>query len=345
MPRIENINWFTDKNAAEKNEPGLRHSFTAGLATVLNHIDGQLDPVWLMGGSAFAFRIFVNEIMCPSAMSIFDWTGILPEAVEQMGHDCYYISRLWDETDMEAERRRQAQDLITTGIDSGVPAVVWDIAEAEWGVITGYDDAKQVYDTLTWEGKPSSLPYDKLGRNGIDILSVTIPGGPNGRGREEIIRNALQAAVDHAEQKESIKLPEYHEGLPAFDQWVTIFENWVKLVKAGKDSNIGVDIYNFAAYYASHYYSARCYARDFIETIKGDDENLESALQAYKKVAEFLKPVWEQSPKVNSHGIELLKAHADNIRNAKKAEEEGINHIKKYLGQAGGSPRASISLD
>ena len=126
MPKIENINWFTDKNAAEKNEPGIRHSFTASLATVLNHIDGRLDPVWLMGGSAFAFRIFVNEIMCPSAMSIFDWSGILPETVEQMGHDCYYISRLWDETDMEAERRRQAQDLITTGIDSGVPwAIYW----------------------------------------------------------------------------------------------------------------------------------------------------------------------------------------------------------------------------
>ena len=76
---------------------------------------------------------------------------------------------------------------------------------------------------------------------------------------------------------------------------------------------------------------------------KGD--LLEKAFQAYKKVAEFLKPVWERSPKVVSHGIELLKSHADNIRNAKKAEEEGINHIKKYLGQTGGSPRASISLD
>ncbi|MBN1213144.1 MAG: hypothetical protein JXA92_11240 [candidate division Zixibacteria bacterium] len=345
MPKIENINWFRDENAEGKNEPGIRHSFTAALATVFNHIDGRLDPVRLMGGTAFAFRIFVNEIMCPSAMSVFDWYRILPEAVEQMGRDCYYISRLWDESDKEVERRRQAQELISTGIDNGYPAVVWDIAEAEWGVITGYDDTAQLYETLTWQGKASSLTYDRLGRNGIDILSVTIPGGTNGRSDEEIIRNALQAAVDHAEQKESIELPKYHEGLPAYDQWATIFENWVKLVKAGKDGNIGVDIYNFAAYYASHYFSARCYARDFLESVKGDNENLDKAFQAYKKVAEFLKPVWEKSPKVSSHGIELLRSHTDNIRSAKKAEEEGINHIKKYLGLSGGSPRASISLD
>ncbi|MFZ5980400.1 MAG: hypothetical protein ACOYVF_07180 [Candidatus Zixiibacteriota bacterium] len=345
MPRIENINWYRDSKAEEKQEPGIRHSFVSSLATVLNHIDGHLEPSWLMGSTAFAFRIFVNDTFCPSAMSIFDWTAILPEAVEQMGHDCYYISRLWDESEHEADRRRQAQELICTAIDSGVPAVVWDIADAEWGVITGYDDRAQIYNTLTCKGEEAELKFDRLGLNGINILSVTIPGGSNGRSREDIILNALKAAVDHAEQKESIQLPEYKDGFEAYDYWSNIFESWATLSKAGKDNNIGVDIYSFAEYYASHYYSARCYARNFLEQIKNDNDRLEKAFQAYKKVADFLKPVWEKTPKVNSHGIELLKSHANNIQNAKKAEEEGIGHIKDYLARTGGAPRASISLD
>ena len=345
MPKIENINWYRDPKAEQKQEPGLRHSFVSSLATVLNHIDGHLEPVWLMGATAFAFRIFVNEIMCPSAMSMFDWTAVLPEAVEQMGRDCYYISRLWNESEHEEARKRQAQELICTGIDSGIPAVVWDIADAEWGVVTGYDNPTKVFTALTWEGTETALPYDRLGRNGIDILSVTIPGGGNGRSREEIIANALQAAVNHAEQKERIDEPQYTEGLTAYDQWATIFELWAKLVKAGKDENIGVDIYSYAEYYASHYYSARCYARDFLDEIKGDNVNLEKAFQAYKKVADFLKPVREQTPRVNNRGIELLSSHAESIRNAKKADEEGVGYIKDYLARTGGAPRASISLD
>lgn len=34
----------------------------------------------------FAFRMFVSEILCPSAMSIFDFMKVFPEAFEQCGY-------------------------------------------------------------------------------------------------------------------------------------------------------------------------------------------------------------------------------------------------------------------
>ena len=80
---LTDLAWYRDPDPDAAGEPGIVHSYVASLATALNYIDGRLDPAWLLGASGFAFRIWVNEVMCPSAMSVFDWRRILPEAVEQ----------------------------------------------------------------------------------------------------------------------------------------------------------------------------------------------------------------------------------------------------------------------
>ena len=198
---IDGITPYVDRDAAERGEPGIYHGYMVSLATALNHIAGGLDPAWLMGASAFAFRSFVNENFCPSAMSVSDWS-VLPEAVEQVGYRCVYVERLWHEEEREQERREEAHAVIVEGVDRGAGAVAWDVDEADWGLIVGYDEKKKSYAALTAEGKPATLAFKKLGRNGIDILSVAIPGEPNGRTRDEIIVNSLKAAVAHAEGEE-----------------------------------------------------------------------------------------------------------------------------------------------
>jgi hypothetical protein len=95
--------------------------------------------------------------------------------------------------------------------------------------------------------------------------------------------------------------------------------------------NFGLDIFYFASYYAGHYYSARCYARDFLKQIAQDDKNLQKASLVYGRVADFLKPLWLYFSKRNKPGSKLLKSFAQNIDNAKKFENEGIEFIKKYL--------------
>ena len=49
---------------------------TAGLSVTLANAPTNL--------SAFAFRIWVNEIFCPSAMSVFAWHRVLPEGIEHL---------------------------------------------------------------------------------------------------------------------------------------------------------------------------------------------------------------------------------------------------------------------
>jgi hypothetical protein len=328
---LEDITWYKDTNVISNDEPGIVHSFMASLAATMNFLKEDFDPVWLMGASAFAFRIFVNKTMCPSAMSIFNWEQILQEAVNQAGYQCNYISRMWDEVALEQERKNLAQEAIIKGIERGTPAIVWDIQDCEWGLIIGYDESKCEYLTLAHTGVHSSLLFDKLGQNGINILSVAIPLEQNGRTKEEIIQNSLRAAIAHAEQQEWNDRPEYQNGLQAYDLWSSIFEKWAMLVEVGKEKNIGVDLKNFSLYYSAHYFSARCYARDYLKMISNGNEFLGKASEKYSQVALFIKPVWDHFRTKKSPDIDQLKSFMQNILEAGRYEAEGINLIKSYL--------------
>ena len=343
--KLNDFKWYTDGSSLERGEPGIVHSFTASLAAVLNYIDGRVDPVQLMGSTGFAFRIIVSEIMCPSAMSIFDWTEILPESVEQAGHDCYYISRLWHEEEYEEERRRQAHELVSTAVGNGIPAIAWDIADAEWGVIVGFDDDTGIYDTVTHQGKSSTLPYERLGKNGINIMSVTVPGDTNDRTSDEIVRNALTTAVQHGSQNEWMDRPKYQDGIPAYDLWAEIYKRWILLIESDKIDNVNQDLAAYAKYYSAHYFGARCYARDYLRSIALDNRLLNDAARKYERTAEYLRPLWEKAPSAKRADIALLKSFAENLKKARQSEEEGLDLIKQFLKSGDSSRKASISLE
>ncbi|MBD3257971.1 hypothetical protein GF377_06025 [candidate division GN15 bacterium] len=329
---ISDIAWYRDPVAVDSGLPGICHSFVASLATALNHIHGELDPVWLMGTCTFAFRIVVNETFCPSAMSVFDWNAVLPAAVENTGHRCTYITRLWDEENLEVERKQEAHEAILAALRDDRPSVVWDVADTEWGLIVGYDDSAGEYVALSHAGDKVELPVDKLGRNGINVLSVAIPGQPNGRSRKAAVRTALEIAVRHAEGKEWMERPRYQDGLAAFDLWSILYERGALLAEAGKAEKVGPDIPRFMAYYAAHYFSARWYAGRFLLAVADGDRNLENAAKHCDEAASYLKLVWEESLRMNSlDDPDLLKRHGQHIADAGRAERAAIEAIKNWL--------------
>ena len=328
---LEGIKWYVDKAAKEREEPGICHSFMASLTTAMNYIEGDVDPMWLMGASGFAFRMFMNKCFCPSAMSMFDFSAVLPEAVEQAGYQCRYVSRMWDEKELERQRRKEGCAAIAEGIEQGRPAVVWDVADCEWGLIIGYNDKRKVYTTLTHAGQPSKLKYGKLGQNGIDILSVAIPGGRNDRSRKEIVRKSLAMAVDHAEQREYIDRPDYQNGLAGFEMWADVMDAGAMLAEAGKLTCCGDDALMFAEYYAGCFYGARCYARDYLNMIANGDKHLNEAAVCYEKVATCLQVVWESFVKRQWPEAETFKELGQSIRDAKEVEKQGIALVKTYL--------------
>lgn len=125
--------------------------------------------------------------------------------------------------------------------------------------------------------------------------------------------------------------PSYQDGLPAFDQWALAYDRWALLVRTGRAANIGVDVAGFAAYNASHFYSARCYARDFLGAIADQEESLRRAETHYGEVASCLRPVWQSATNVEEPGAEDLSQMAEMIRSAKSAEENAVACLREYL--------------
>lgn len=317
---LGDVAWYHDMVGKRRGEPGILFSFMGALASALDYAGRPVDPAWLMGASAFAFRLWVNKVMCPSAMSVFDWSSLLPEAIEQAGYYCSYVSRYWHEGEFERERRELAHSEIIRGIERGMPAIAWDVDIPEWGLVTGYDDATQTYATLSCQGRVSRMPYHELGHREIKILSVAIPGEPNGRPRRDVILNSLRAAVRHADQQEWMQRPDYQDGLPAYDLWSAIV-----------DSDDPAISFDFSRYYAGHWFGARCYARDYLAAICEDDTNLLAALVAYGRVAECLAPVWQTFSNDGKPLSEVRRELAERIRGAKAEEERGIQSLRRYV--------------
>jgi len=136
-----------------------------------------------------------------------------------------------------------------------------------------------------------------------------------------VILSSLNTAIAHAEQKEWTDRPNYQNGFAGYDFWAS-------LIAPGRKEK---DAYEFAAYYAGHYYSARCYARDYLRSIAEGDVLLLKAADAYEKVAGFLKPLWDHFRTSNTLENTVLSMLAENIRKAKAAEEEGIGFLKQYI--------------
>lgn len=319
--KLENVVWYRDRAAAERGEPGLWHSFVGALATVLQARDEPVDPAWLMGATGFAFRTYAHVDLCPSAMSMFDWDALLPEAVAQTGYRYAYISRGWAQEGLREARRAAAHAQIRQAIDAGRPVIVWDIGIPEWGVITGYDDATRQYAGLSCLGREETLGYDELGEREIKVLSVTVVKEPNGRSRDDVIRRSLGAAVAHALQQEwEARDRGYQDGPLALGMWAEAL--------ARGDETVN---WEHTDYYAATIAAARCYARDYLAAIAGDDPDLLAAADAYGRAAAALLPVWHIFRDEQHPPADLLRAAVTQIEAAKAAELAAIDRLAAYL--------------
>lgn len=298
------------------------HSFTKAVLTAIQAQVGQVDPVWVVGASGMAFRIWTQHELCPSATSVFDWS-LLPEGVKNAGWNCEYHSRMWHEEAVSKERQEAAHQAIVKALQEGKVPVCWDIGIPEWGVITGYDDEAREFSAISALGNPTQLPYEQLGKRAIPIMSVTIIHGPGDTDRRNAVINSLKSAVDHAEQREWLERPNYQDGPEAYELWAAALE---KLADGGDQSMLG--------YYAGTYLTARYYAKRYMDpvaTMLDDAEQLNAAARAYGEVVQHLTDVWEILSKDDQRSPGELREAAGLLRKAKTAEETAINYIREYL--------------
>jgi len=225
MKKQLNISWDGIQDST-----GYLFSFAKSLFCAVKNSPWPEYAEDIVATSGFAFRMWVNTDLCPSATSIWGFDCQKPW-VENGGLLCDYVGRYWGQEHIERERQLEAIKNIKSSIDKGVPAISWDIGVPEWGLITGYDDAIQMFDTLAINAEkadPTSstynsvkMPYDVLGKREIPILSVLTITGSSDKTKEEILLNTMKLAVNHLKGGEWC---DNAKGLDAYPALIRIFD-------------------------------------------------------------------------------------------------------------------------
>ncbi len=222
-----------------RDSTGYLFSFAKTLSTAVKNSPYSEKAEDIVATSGFAFRMWVNTDLCPSATSIWSFDDQKPW-VENGGLCCDYVGRYWGQEHIEKEKQLEAIRIIKSSIDKGIPAVSWDIGVPEWGLITGYDDDTQMFTTLAINAEkadPTSpdynclqMSYDVLGKRELPILSVLTITGKADKKDETILHDTMKLAVNHLKGDEWCDNAKGLEAYPAlikiFDESPDIASSW-----------------------------------------------------------------------------------------------------------------------
>ena len=308
--RIENLTLLPT-------EPGeIPFSFTHALASSLHTMGCPFDRKIITGASGFAFRMWVEKTQCASAMSTFDFASLLKAGVTFCGYSCTHIIRLWGQEDMEAERREQAHEAIKSAVDDGRPPIVGDIGIPEWGLIAGYDDEKQEYETIDCRGIEGSMPYTQLGKREIPILAVTIPERTTGESLYDLAPRAVSVAICHALGLETNWGNAI--GLAAYPAWAALIKS--------------VDQTGFSSqYYAGIYAHLRSCAAAYLHYLADGNPKYMPAAETYTRIAMQLKAACDARNDPTFPTAALLDKMEKAILTAYEMEKKGVAELEKLF--------------
>lgn len=199
---------------------GYLFSFAKSLSCAVKNSPWEEYAEDIIATSGFAFRMWVSADLCPSATSIWSFDGQKPW-VENGGLSCEYVGRYWGQDNIEEQKRLEAIANIKKSIDGGIPAVSWDICVPEWGLIVGYDDDTQTFSVLGVSGK-GEMPYDRLGKRELPLLSVLTITGKSDKSQEAILHDTKKLAAFHLKGGEWC---DNAKGLEAYPVLIRHFED------------------------------------------------------------------------------------------------------------------------
>lgn len=189
MPKL-NVTWegITDTT-------GYLFSFAKALSCAVKNSPWAEYAEDIIATSGFAFRMWVTDDLCPSATSVWSFDS-QKQWVENGGLTCEYVGRYWEQDDIEEEKRLEAISIIKKSINDGIPVISWDIGVPEWGLIIGYDDAKQMFSVLAVNGE-GEMPYGVLGKRELPLLSVLTITGVSGKTQAETLNDTKRLVAEH----------------------------------------------------------------------------------------------------------------------------------------------------
>ena len=295
---------------------------------VLTYRGENYSPAYIQGISGAAFR---TGGICPCAptCTYAMWTTDL---IKLLGYDFEKYEFL-DESGVDPDRWKEMVERIKEEIDNDRPVVMWSqFAYAEWCVINGYDDEKQVFIGCDSNHERKSFiktPYDKASDLDLPVFGACIIGDkitePN---LSEMEIASLKEAVNHARTITEID-PEkwtFLNGIQAYERWRDSFKD-----NPGRKKELG-DSYCFRVYYNTHM-AAYDYLMEIAPKYKAAEAELKKAAECFREEREPLNIAWKtvgfSAPvEINE---ESMKSAYDSIGKACACYSKGIDWIEKAL--------------
>lgn len=316
MKKQLNISWDGIQDAT-----GYLFSFAKSLACAVKNSPWSQYAEDIIATSGFGFRMWVSADLCPSATSIWDFEGQKPW-VENGGLLCDYVGRYWGQEHIEKEKQLEAINIIKSSIDRGIPAISWDIGVPEWGLITGYDDAMQMFYTLPInadKADPTSpeynyvqMPYDVLGKRELPILSVLTIKGTSDKAKEDILQDTMKLAVNHLKGGEWC---DNAKGLDAYPALIRVFDDNPEIAASWN-----------AEYFLGTYAALKEYVYNYFEKVEMTElaELYKAVFNAWMEAFRIKTNEDATSPEVRARIASLLKSAYENEKKAVQIMESFI---------------------
>ncbi|UVI33056.1 RNA polymerase sigma factor [Paenibacillus spongiae] len=178
----------------------------------LSYVDG-----FLLG----AFIVNIEESRVDmSSTNMIDRNYLIMNGMLNLGIRVRYVEA-FDFEPPDPRLMTEAIALAQSSIDSGMPAMVWELLHSEFGFIYGYDDDKQQFNALDTQAD-GSVSYDRLGRLQTRSLFLLGVVGEQPITPSDALWRLCRMISRHARGGDET-FTGFVNGLAAYDTWLEVF--------------------------------------------------------------------------------------------------------------------------
>ena len=297
-------------------------SHSGCLEACAKYLGLDVSPAWLVGGIGHAFLLVVDESLCPSGPSSWDFRTV-PRMAPNVGLDIE-LNIVWPEDGRFAEKQEQVWHTARSAMDAGCPCYGW---HWEFTVLNGYDDTGYLL-----SGR-MDVPraWREFGADSAGFVEIFIVRPGKRCDDAAAVKSALTYGIEVAENREGHR------------EWGSLaqYENWARGLESSNDISP-----EGAGYHAAIWAECRTFARDFLREA-GDRLGgaraavCEQAAERYATVSADLQEVarlfpakWEAAEDEmarNANDTERRRQAAARVRQAREAEVAGVEALKDIV--------------
>ncbi|MCQ6557330.1 RNA polymerase sigma factor [Paenibacillus mendelii] len=219
----------------------------------LPYVDG-----FLLG--AFILNIEQSRVDM-SSTNMIDRNYLITNGMLNLGIRVRYVEA-FDFEPPDPHLMTEAIALAQATVDLGMPAMVWELLNSEFGFIYGYDDEKKQFEAMDTQSE-GTVSYDRLGRLQTRSLFVLGFVGENVISPSDGLWRLCRMISRHARGGD-LTFTGYVNGLAAYDAWIDVFRQQA-IDPLGQAYTIGI-------IRQMRYNAARCLQELAAEWERSDDE-------------------------------------------------------------------------